>query len=136
MRLYPATRPSDLAFTAGEFSVSPRKHVGVVEYPDLRGSIPVGAMLEMSYQNIDDALAAAIVESYKASLSGFLSVTVQRPMLRGVRKKELISLILEPRACAWHFNEEPRVESVSLGISTVPSVKLITKPLPIWAAPA
>lgn len=127
MRIYPAYRPSEAVYTFGNFSASLRSHVDIVQYPDLRASVPVGATLDLRYDNVDDNVADEILACCNQCLSGFLPMRLQPQMLRGIRNKNLINAIVFPLGVEWHFAEIPNSEQVSLGISTVPSVRLITK---------
>ena len=124
---YPPYRPSEIIYTAGDFTVSLRKYVNVVEYPDLLANLEVGAMLELRYDNINDEVAKEYVDAFGLSLSGFLAIQLSRQMFGGMIDRRLTQLFVSPVGVDWHYMEEPKVQAVSLGISTIGSVKLITK---------
>jgi hypothetical protein len=124
---YPPYRPSEIVYTAGDFAVSLRKYVDVVEYPDLLANLEVGAMLELRYDNINDEVAKEYIDAFGFSLSGFLAIQLSRQMFGGMIDKRLTQLLVNPIGVDWHYMEEPKVRAVSLGISTIGSIKLITK---------
>jgi len=131
---FPNLRPSSRRFTPGDWPVKTFNSVNGSEFRILRGSNRVNAKLELEFRNISDANARLFLLDYYARQGTFKSWAFEPAASRSVfhgwdasgSSDEGDTTVLEaaPYGMQWRYEEEPQIEQVAPGVSTV-SVKLI-----------
>ncbi len=114
----PPVTPSDRNFTAGRFAVK------VIRF--LRGNAirrrysnkPTRHQLQLTFDNVDDDVAAEFLEVYRAARGRALPVELSPEILAGCADT-LPDRYQAPDGCAWYFASKPRVRSIQAGVSTV-----------------
>lgn len=123
---YPAITPSSRKFKAPQFPVTSVVSQSGATTRRLWGSRPVQAELSMTYRNITDDQAAAIVEHYDDCKGSITKVSLPDSTWAGASTKLLKQLRLDEYGTGidWFFAATPTVNNIFPGVSTV-QVKLI-----------
>ena len=117
---YPAIRPTDLTLTLAQYPVATHGWQGVWEAPEIAGSLPVDAQLDLSYRNITTADAVALLTSWRASGSGLFKLnTLPVEVVAGVVNTALAAWIRQPTGLVWTWAERPAHEAVKSRRATV-----------------
>lgn len=114
----PPVTPSDRNFVAGRFAVR------VIRF--LRGNAirrkfsnkPVKHQLRLSFENVDDDVAAEFLEVHRACRARALPVEVPAEVLAGM-EGDLPLRLQAPEGSFWYWAAAPRVRSVRPGVSSV-----------------
>lgn len=115
---FPTLKPSARSFTAPDYPVTSPEYARGIAYPRLRGNKPVNAQLQLSFSNITDAEAAALLESYALSCSGFYPLSIPEEIVAGIELEALKSLVYLQENLQWYFNSPPKIDAVISGISS------------------
>ena len=123
---YPAITPSTRQFKAPQYAVTAVVSQSGATNRRLWGSRPVQAELSMTYRNITDDQAAAIVGHYNDCKGSITKVTLPDATWDGASSdlKSYLKLDDYGTGIDWFFSVAPTVNSVFPGVSTV-QVKLI-----------
>ena len=123
---YPAITPSSRQFKAPQFPVTSVVSQSGATTRRLWGSRPVQAELSLTYRNIGDDDAAAIVGHYDDCKGSITKVSLPDATWDGASSdlKSYLKLDDYGTGIDWFFASPPTVNSVFPGVSTV-QVKLI-----------
>lgn len=131
---FPNIRPSARRYTPGDWPVKTFNSINGSELRILRGSNRVNSRLELEFKNIFDSQARLFLQDYYARQGTFKSWNFEPAASRSVfhgwdasgSLAEGDTTVLEafPYKMQWRYEEEPEIEQVSPGVSTV-RVKLI-----------
>jgi hypothetical protein len=134
---YPAYRPTQLSLTLGDYPVLVNTWRSVSS-PELLGSLPVGAVLQLSYENVLDEEALALMTLWTSTAGGLdhlnpLPSEVAAGILDDAETEEAEAAnelankyLLDIAPLVWVMNGQPRQESVKNGRSTV-QVELVSE---------
>lgn len=114
---FPAIKPSARSFTAADYPVTAPEYARGIAYPRLRGNTAVNAQLQLSFNNITDAEAASILESYALSRSGFFPLSIPGDIVSGIELDALKIRVNLRGRLSWHFSSPPKIDAVISGIS-------------------
>ena len=123
---YPAITPSSRKFKAPQFPVTSVVSQSGATTRRLWGSRPVQAELSLTYRNIGDDDAAAIVGHYDDCKGSITKVSLPDATWDGASSdlKSYLKLDDYGTGIDWFFSSAPTVNGVFPGVSTV-QVKLI-----------
>ena len=123
---YPVITPSSRQFKAPQFPVTSVVSQSGATTRRLWGSRPVQAELSMTYRNITDDQAAAIVGHYNDCKGSITKVTLPDATWDGASSdlKSYLKLDDYGTGIDWFFAATPTVDNIFPGVSTV-QVKLI-----------
>ena len=123
---YPSITPSSRQFKAPQFPVTSVVSQSGATTRRLWGSRPVQAELSLTYRNITDDQAAAIVEHYDDCKGSITKATLTAETWDGASAdlKKYIKLNEYGKGIDWYFVSPPTVDNIFPGVSTV-QVKLI-----------
>jgi len=117
---YPAIRPTDLTLLLAKQPIATHGWQGVWEAPEIAGSLPVDARLDLSYRNITTADATALLVCWRSSGSGFFNLNaLPAEVVAGVVTADLAAWIREPPGLVWAWAEPPQHQAVKAGRATV-----------------
>lgn len=117
--LFPPLRPSARSFTTADYPVSIPEYAPGIVFPRLWGQTPSNALMQLTFTNIPDDDAVAILDSYVASKGGFHPLTMPPEITSGIDLEELALRVSCDSYLLWHFSEAPKVDSGIPGISNV-----------------
>lgn len=117
---YPALRPSERSFTVGSRPITEGDWQGLTFDPRAWGDEPTNAVMRLEFRHIPEDDAAAFIDHYASTLSGFLSDTLHSDNLSGITEPRL----LERLDCPWNYANPPQVEAVITGVVNL-TVELI-----------
>ena len=123
---YPAITPSSRQFKAPSFPVTAVVSQSGATTRRLWGSRPVQAELSMTYRNVTDDQAAAIVGHYDDCKGPITKASLPDATWDGASSdlRKYIELNEYGTGIDWYFAAAPTVDSIFPGVSTV-QVKLI-----------
>ena len=123
---YPAITPSSRKFKAPQFPVTSVVSQSGATTRRLWGSRPVQAELSLTYRNIGDDDAAAIVGHYDDCKGSITKVSLPDATWDGASSdlKSYLKLDNYGTGIDWFFSAAPTVNNIFPGVSTV-QVKLI-----------
>jgi hypothetical protein len=120
MIAYPTIRPTDLTLVLAKQPIATHGWQGVWEAPEIAGSLPVDARLDLSYQNITTADAVALLVCWRVSGSGFFPLnSLPAEVVAGVVNADLAAWIRQPPGLKWTWAEVPSHQAVKAGRATV-----------------
>ena len=124
--MYPAITPSTRQFKAPKYAVTAVVSQSGATTRRLWGSRPVQAELSLTYRNIGDDDAAAIVGHYDDCKGSIAKASLPNATWDGASAdlKSYLKLDDYGTGIDWFFSAAPMVDSVFPGVSTV-QVKLI-----------
>ena len=118
----PSIKPSSRTFQAPKWPTTTSVSQGGVVTRRLWGSKPSTGSMSLSFDNISDDNAAAIVAAYNAAKGPTTEVELSSEILSGMSEelKTGIASSIEKLGLKWFFAEDgPSVESVAPGRSSV-----------------
>jgi len=119
---FPNLVPSARSFTPGDFPIKQYKALSGAEIRIRYGNLRTEATLDLTYENITDASAAAFLSHYSSTQGTFLTFGIAGGVFKGWNASS--GLLNAPSGAAWRYDGPPQVTSVYPGRSTV-QVKLI-----------
>lgn len=119
---FPNLVPSARSFTPGDFPIKQYKALSGAEVRIRYGNLRTEATLDLTYENITDANAAAFLSHYSSTQGTFLTFGLAGGVFSGWNASS--GLLNAPSGAAWRYDGPPQVTSVYPGRSTV-QVKLI-----------
>ena len=124
--MYPAITPSTRQFKAPKYAVTAVVSQSGATTRRLWGSRAVQAELSLTYRNIGDDDAAAIVGHYEDCKGSIIKATLTDETWDGASAdlKKYIKLNEYGKGIDWYFVSPPTVDNIFPGVSTV-QVKLI-----------
>ena len=123
---YPAITPSSRQFKAPSFPVTAVVSQSGATTRRLWGSRPVQAELSLTYRNIGDDDAAAIVGHYDDCKGSVIKATLTDETWDGASSdlSQYLKLTDYGAGIDWYFASAPTVDNIFPGVSTV-QVKLV-----------
>ena len=123
---YPAITPSSRQFKAPQFPVTAVVSQSGATTRRLWGSRPVQAELSLTYRNVTDDQAAAIVGHYDDCRGSITKATLTDETWDGASSelKKYLKLNDYGTGIDWFFASPPTVDNIFPGVSTV-QVKLV-----------
>lgn len=119
MATFPAITPSSMDFTAPEFPVRSNTSLSGVVSRRLFGNRGSKSSLNLSFENLEDAIAAEILTAWNDGRGQFDAVTVPSEVFSGAGPDLLAYLESGGDDLVWHFASAPQVQRVAPGISSV-----------------
>ena len=123
---YPAVRPTGRSFDPGDWPVRTYNAQNGAEVRLLYGSKRYNLKLSLTYANITDLKASEFLQHYQETIGTFKTFTftgdAQVALFDGWRGTS--SALDPPIGVNWRYEQQPQVDSVRPGISTV-TVSLI-----------
>lgn len=119
MATLPALTPTNMSFTAPEFPVKANTSLSGVVSRRLFGNRGSRSGLALSFDNIEDATAAAFLATWNSSLGQTNPVTVPSAVFDGASAELREYLENGGDDLIWHFASPPQIERVVPGVSSV-----------------
>ena len=126
--------PTSRSFRAGKWPITTATSQSGVRSKRLWGNLASGGSLSLTYANIPDDVAEDFIDSWQQTKGGlnYLETTngngIQSadPMFEGMSADMKAEILSATTGARWTYAQEPIVESVAPGISTV-KVELIAE---------
>lgn len=122
MTSFPNIAPSDRTFQDGFFYLAQQQFREGGSFRKQYGQLLQEGGLTLTFENIDDAIAAAFVDAYNACGGGLRPVTLPPDFLAGMTS-QLQSLV--GGSGSWFVSDAVQVRSVRPGVSTV-TIELVS----------
>lgn len=119
---YPDLAPTSRAYSAGTYPYKTYKSQNGVEARILYGDKRTGMTLELSYDNIADAVADDFIAHYDDTKGGYATFALPASFRSGWRGSA--GAIDVSSGNLWRYDSAPDIRSVRPGISSV-TVKLV-----------
>ncbi|NBS67480.1 hypothetical protein EBT31_01010 [bacterium] len=119
---FPNLTPSARSFTPGDWPVKQYKALSGAEVRIRYGNLRTESTLDLTFENITDANAAAFLNHYNETQGTFYTFGLAGAVFNGWSAGT--AALNAPSGAAWRYAEPPQVTSVYPGRSTV-QVKLI-----------
>jgi hypothetical protein len=119
---FPTAVPSARSFAPGDWPVKQYKALSGKEIRIRYGNLRTEASLDLTFENITDAVAAGFLSHYNETQGTFGTFSLPSAVFQGWA--QATSLLNNPAGTAWRYAEPPQVASVYPGRSTV-QVKLV-----------
>lgn len=120
MTIFPSLTPTSRRVTQGQYAVKRFTTISGTGTTRAYSSQPFNSALELSFDNIPDSSALAIVNCYESARGSYAPLTLPLPIWEGLDSNLRTKL---ERDYTWRFAEQPQLTSGPPGISSV-SVKL------------
>lgn len=126
---FPAVIPSSRTYLPGRYPVKTYTAMSGVKVRRLFGNQPTERKLSLGYANISDVIATQFLDYYHNRLGETKPFLLPFATFAGMSDILAIAVrqFSDPAIVVWRFEEEPEIESVFPGRSSV-SVKLIGEP--------
>ena len=126
--------PTSRSFRAGKWPITTATSQSGVRSKRLWGNLASGGLLSLTYANIPDDVAEDFIDRWQQTKGGldYLETTsgsgIQStdPMFDGMSNDMKAEILSATTGARWTYAQEPIVESVAPGISTV-KVELIAE---------
>lgn len=127
--------PTSRSFRAGKWPITTATSQSGVRSKRLWGSLASGGSLSLTYANIPDDVAEDFIDSWQQTKGGldYLETTIgcnsiqsTDPMFNGMSNNMKAEILNATTGARWTYAQEPIVESVAPGISTV-KIELIAE---------
>lgn len=119
---FPVAVPSARAFAPGDWPVKQYRALSGSEIRIRYGNLRTEASLDLTFENIADAVAAGFLTHYNETQGTFSTFALPAAVFQGWTQAS--SLLNNPTGTAWRYAEPPQLTSVYVGRSTV-QVKLV-----------
>lgn len=117
--IFPALRPTRREFIPPVHSISSTRSINGLTYRRLHASVPSGAELRLTYENLPEADANTLLALYDTALGTYRSVTLPSETMAGAEPELQAYLNLTGTDQRWAFTGPPSMESVAPGVHTV-----------------
>lgn len=121
---FPPINPSVRTWTPGARPASAFTSLGGYEVRVQHGSVAVGALLSLSFQNLTEAVGKQITDHFAVANGSFETFDLPAEIFAGMSSYDYIT----PSTTTWRYAGPPAVSYVSPGIQSV-SVELIAVPI-------
>lgn len=126
--------PTSRSFRAGKWPITTATSQSGVRSKRLWGSLASGGSLSLTYANIPDNIAEDFIDSWQQTKGGmdYLETSTNNgiestdPMFDGMSNNMKAEILSATTGARWTYAQEPIVESVAPGISTV-KIELIAE---------
>ena len=115
---FPGIKPSERSFRLGQYPVKSYRALSGATVKRAFGNRAYGYELQLSFNNITDAVTSQLIDHYNATSSGFERFTLPAELFVGM-STTLAGKIQSPTQIKWEYTDPPEVKSVINGRSTV-----------------
>jgi hypothetical protein len=115
---FPGIKPAERSFRLGQYPVKTYRALSGATVKRAFGNRAYGYELQLSFNNISDAVTAQLIDHYDATKGGFERFTLPAELFVGM-SATLASKIQSPTQIKWEYVNSPEVKSVINGRSTV-----------------
>lgn len=115
---FPGIKPAERSFRLGQYPVKTYRALSGATVKRAFGNRAYGYELQLSFNNISDAVTAQLIDHYEATSGGFERFTLPAELFAGM-SSTLASKIQSPTQIKWEYVNPPEVKSVINGRSTV-----------------
>lgn len=115
---FPGIKPAERSFRLGQYPVKSYRALSGATVKRVFGNRAYGYELQLSFNNITDAVTAQLIDHYEATSGGFERFTLPAELFAGM-SSALTSKIQSPAQIKWEYVNPPEVKSVINGRSTV-----------------
>lgn len=115
---FPGIKPAERSFRLGQYPVKTYRALSGATVKRAFGNRAYGYELQLSFNNITDAVASELIDHYEATYGGFERFTLPEELFAGM-SANLTSKIQSPTQIKWEYVNPPEVRSVISGRSTV-----------------
>lgn len=115
---FPGIKPAERSFRLGQYPVKSYRALSGATVKRAFGNRAYGYELQLSFNNITDAVTAQLIDHYEATSGGFERFTLPAELFAGM-SNTLASKIQSPTQIKWEYINPPEVTSVINGRSTV-----------------
>lgn len=115
---FPGIKPAERSFRLGQYPVKTYRALSGATVKRAFGNRAYGYELQLSFNNISDAVTAQLIDHYDATKGGFERFTLPAELFAGM-STTLTSKIQSPTQIKWEYVNPPEVRSVINGRSTV-----------------
>lgn len=115
---FPGIKPAERSFRLGQYPVKSYRALSGATVKRAFGNRAYGYELQLSFNNITDAVTAQLIDHYEATSGGFERFTLPAELFAGM-SSTLANKIQSPTQIKWEYVNPPEVKSVINGRSTV-----------------
>lgn len=115
---FPGIKPAERSFRLGQYPVKTYRALSGATVKRAFGNRAYGYELQLSFNNITDAVTSQLIDHYNATSGGFERFTLPAELFVGM-SATLASKIQSPTQIKWEYVNPPEVKSVINGRSTV-----------------
>jgi hypothetical protein len=115
---FPGIKPTERRFRLGQYPVKVYRAASGATIKRSFGNRAFGYELQVSFENITDAVVVQIIDHYNNTQGGFERFTLPIELFAGMTAT-LVDKIQSPALIQWEYTGPPDVRSVIGGVSTV-----------------
>ena len=115
---FPGIKPAERSFRLGQYPVKSYRALSGATVKRAFGNRAYGYELQLSFNNISDAVTSQLIDHYNATSGGFERFTLPAELFVGM-STTLAGKIQSPTQIKWEYANPPEVRSVISGRSTV-----------------
>jgi len=115
---FPGIKPAERSFRLGQYPVKSYRALSGATVKRAFGNRAYGYELQLSFNNISDAVTSQLIDHYNATSGGFERFTLPAELFVGM-STTLAGKIQSPTQIKWEYTNPPEVKSVINGRSTV-----------------
>lgn len=115
---FPGIKPAERSFRLGQYPVKSYRALSGATVKRAFGNRAYGYELQLSFNNITDAVTSQLIDHYNTTSGGFERFTLPAELFAGM-SSTLTSKIQSPTQIKWEYINPPEVKSVINGRSTV-----------------
>ena len=115
---FPGIKPAERSFRLGQYPVKSYRALSGATVKRAFGNRAYGYELQLSFNNISDAVTSQLIDHYNATSGGFERFTLPAELFVGM-SSTLAGKIQSPTQIKWEYTNPPEVRSVISGRSTV-----------------
>ena len=112
---FPAIEPSSRAWTPGSQPVKAFSTLSGYESRVMLGSEPIGASLQLSFQNLTESIALAISNHFSTAKGTFETFVLPAAVFAGMTDYSTVA----PTGQEWRYAAAPSINWVSPGVANV-----------------
>lgn len=115
---FPGIKPAERNFRLGQYPIKSYRALSGATVKRAFGNRAYGYELQLSFNNITDAVTSELIDHYNVTSGGFERFTLPAELFAGM-SSALTSKIQSPTQIKWEYVNPPEVKSVINGRSTV-----------------
>lgn len=115
---FPGIKPAERSFRLGQYPVKSYRALSGATVKRAFGNRAYGYELQLSFDNIADAVTSQLIDHYNTTYGGFERFTLPAELFAGM-DATLTDKIQSPTQIKWEYTSPPEVQSVITGRSTV-----------------
>jgi hypothetical protein len=106
---FPGIKPAERSFRLGQYPVKSYRALSGATVKRAFGNRAYGYELQLSFNNISDAVTSQLIDHYNATSGGFERFTLPAELFVGM-SSTLASKIQSPTQIKWEYTNPPEVE--------------------------